>query len=51
MKVYCVFMCEGDQREYLMKVFSTKDKAQSYIDIVSKIDSNDFEIVEWGIDE
>lgn len=51
MKVYCVFMCDSDLRECLMKVFSTKEKAQSYIDVVSKLDSNDFEIVEWGVDE
>lgn len=50
MNVYCVFCCESHVGEFLVKLFSSKEKAQAYIDEVSKFDKRDFEIELWEIE-
>lgn len=48
MVVYCVMMHESHVGEFLIKIFSTKQKAQAYIDISEK--SDDLEIVKWEVE-
>lgn len=51
MVVYCVMGVESHVGEFLLKIFSTKEKAENYIEVVKKIKQSNFDDFEIDVRE